>query len=400
MIVALMCGLGLAPGGTGNAAHAAENMGVCRPSSSSAPTTAARRSVGTAAAIGTGAGYAFIEDCYSYTKGQYVNAPLTPASQYTTSGQIVQYVHVSTGVYNVKFPGLGALGGVAHATAYGASVGTTAVQCRVGGWNPSGSDQIVSVYCFDVAGNPVDWEFDVTYTNLEPTGYEFGYLWADQPGSPSYTPASTYQYSSAGTANTVQRTGVGQYTVTMSGITAGTGSGNSVMAEAYGAPYSTPAAARCRVAGSYGQTASVACFVGKTPVDAYFTMTYVGKGNLLGLPNVSTKYPGGLPSGYAWIFDAAEGGEPWPDWRFSTPGPGTWSESYDSATGVATVNMPVPVEYGDVQVVAWGSGPATSCVVTDWHADSTGSGISVRCTDDNGAFVDSPFNVFFIGMPA
>lgn len=143
-------------------------------------------------------------------------------------------------------------------TAYGASVGTTAVQCRVGGRNPSGSDQIVSVYCFDVVGHPVDWEFDVTYTNLKPIGYEFGYLWAAQPGSPSYTPDSIYQYSSAGSANTIQRTGVGQYTVTMTGITAPTGMGNSVMAKAYGSPYSTPSTARCRVVGSNGPTASVA----------------------------------------------------------------------------------------------------------------------------------------------
>jgi hypothetical protein len=380
-------------------------MGVCMPSANSASssTAAARHAVSAvnAADIGTGAGYAFIEDCYGYPK-VYVNAPLTPASQYSTNGQIIQYVHVSTGVYDVKFPGLGALGGVAHATAYGASIGTTAVQCRVGNWNPSGSDQIVSVYCFDVVGHPVDWEFDVTYTNLKPTIYEFGYLWADQPGSPSYTPDSTYQYSSAGAAhpNTIQRTGVGQYKVTMTGITAPSGTGNSVMVDAYGSPYSTSAAARCRVVGSYGQSASVACFAGTTPVDAYFTLTYVGQGNLLGWQNADPNDPGGLPSGYAWIFDAAEGGEPWSAWRFSTPGPGTWSESYSAATGVATVNMPVEVEYGDVQVVAWGSGPATSCVVTDWHADATGSGISVRCTDGNGAVVDSAFNVFFIGMPA
>jgi hypothetical protein len=45
-----------------------------------------------------------------------------------------------------------------------------------------------------------------------------GYVWADQPTSPSYTPSGTYSFNSSGGANTITRVGTGAYEVTFAGL--------------------------------------------------------------------------------------------------------------------------------------------------------------------------------------
>jgi hypothetical protein len=64
---------------------------------------------------------------------------------------------------------------------------------------------------------------------------KMGYAWADLPTSASYTPDTTYSFSSSGGAITATRSAVGTYAITFSGIGSGIGGvdGGHVQVSAY-----------------------------------------------------------------------------------------------------------------------------------------------------------------------
>jgi hypothetical protein len=99
----------------------------------------------------------------------------------------------------------------------------------------------------------------------------FGWVWADQPGAASYTPAADHQFNSLGATNTVSRSAVGTYEVTFSGL--GGVHGGNVQVTARGAD-----SVRCKAAGwqttGPDVTASVRCFSGMAAADGEFLASY------------------------------------------------------------------------------------------------------------------------------
>jgi hypothetical protein len=117
-----------------------------------------------------------------------------------------------------------------QATAYG----WDDARCKVGSWTAASYTVQARIRCHNAAGSPADAYFTATYHNAEigDTARDNGYVRADNPTASSYTPSAIYQMNSRGTQNTVQRTGVGAYTVTMPGFSGA--HGGSVQVSAYG----------------------------------------------------------------------------------------------------------------------------------------------------------------------
>src|SRR4029079_10278762 len=90
----------------------------------------------------------------------------------------------------------------------------------------------------DPTGALVDSLFDATYS-VAPARGALGYVWADQPTSPSYVPSSFYQFNSKGFTNSITRFGIGAYSVRLPGLGASAG---TVKVTTYG-----PVSTRCKV---------------------------------------------------------------------------------------------------------------------------------------------------------
>ena len=92
----------------------------------------------------------------------------------------------------------------------------------------------VGVQCYTAAGAPIDWYYTMSFAlnrNLLGTGNGYGYAWADQPTSSSYTPAKFYSKTKPKGPTTITRTGVGAYTVTFAAV--GTAVKSDVQVTAY-----------------------------------------------------------------------------------------------------------------------------------------------------------------------
>ncbi|MGX7824883.1 hypothetical protein ACTG9Q_07305 [Actinokineospora sp. 24-640] len=319
------------------------------------------------------------------------SASYTPPTNYqmnsTGPGVTNTITRSGTGVYAVRFTGLGVTGGVAHATAYGAGTG----QCKVGSWHPSAGDQLVTVRCFTLAGVPVDSMFTASYTNrttwrgFDGAAVPGAYLWAGEPTSANYTPSAVYQYNSSGAVNTVSRTGTGTYRVYLPGIGHSVTGGHPLVT-AYGS-----GSERCKVV-SHGWTTpsstiqvNVRCFTtAGAPTDARFTLTFTDRTNVLGLE--------GRQSAYALAHDeTAASYTPAASYLHVTQG-GT-ATATRVGVGVYVLN-PTGVNLGAGSVHTSASGwDGEFCKVIGW---GTG-GVTVRCYDNAGALTDTPYTLSFTG---
>jgi hypothetical protein len=209
----------------------------------------------------------------------------TPSTQYqfNSSGATNTITRTTTGTYTANLPNLGAAAGHVQVTAYG----TGSERCKVTGWGPSGSTQLVGVQCHDSSGTPVDTRFTLTYVanmNLiggaSLFGAHFGgpgpgpsgsYLWANQPSSASYTPNLLYQWDdlASSPANTVSRSGTGQYKVQFVNHSMAFGD-VQVTAYGFGSEY-------CKVAfWNPFDGVQVRCFnAGGSPVDTLFDVVFL-----------------------------------------------------------------------------------------------------------------------------
>ncbi|GGS51727.1 hypothetical protein [Actinokineospora fastidiosa] len=347
---------------------------------------------GTAQAAGArGAGYVWAD--------QPTAASYTPSAGYqmNSTGPAVRNTirRAGTGVYEVRFTALGVTGGIAHATAYG--TGTN--HCKVSGWHVSGSDQLVTVRCFTLAGAPADTRFTASYTNRTSwAGFDYGrtypgaYVWADNPTAADYTPTRTYQYNSEGFANRVTRLGRGTYKVHLPEIGWEVRGGHAV-ATAYGS-----GSERCKVPG-FGWdegsrseiTVGVRCFTAAgEPVDTRFTLTFTDRTNILGLESCCN--PNGHQSAHLLADDEdAASYTPAASYLHVTQGgaaTGTRQGPGDYTMRLTNVNLGGGTVH--VQSSSW---DAEFCTVGHWSA----GGIKVRCHDAAGAPVDTPYELSFTG---
>ncbi|GAA3459293.1 hypothetical protein ACFFSW_08075 [Saccharothrix longispora] len=339
-----------------------------------------------------GAGYVWADNptAASYTPDptyQMNSTGLTATNTITRSG---------LGVYAVRFPGLGVVGGVAHATAYGP--GTH--RCKVGNWFVSGDDQVVTVRCSTHAGAPVDSRFTANFTNVTQwRGLEYGqtypgaYLFAGNPTSPSYTPTPTYQYNSVGESNTVLRTGVGTYKVLVPGI-GHLVRGGHAQVTAYGS-----GSERCAVF-SFGWTTpasvisiSVRCHAAAgTPVDSRFALTFTDRTNTLGLSGCCNT--DGHQSGYALAHRPTEASYP-PAASYLHEVPAGGATATRLGTGTYSLRFThADLATGNVHAAASGGWDGQFCKVGHWSGET---GINVRCFNAAGAPADMPYDLNHTG---
>jgi hypothetical protein len=138
--------------------------------------------------------------------------------------------------------------------------------CTVVSWGGA-PNLFVSVVCFNRAGNPIDAKFNVLF--LLPSDH-LAYAWANNSGSPSYTPSSSYSTNPSGGGITATRSGTGQYTMTWTGAGGEFLDGGDVQVTAYGGSN-----AQCNVIGWGTETVFVACFDPTgVPVDTLYDVFY------------------------------------------------------------------------------------------------------------------------------
>jgi hypothetical protein len=284
------------------------------------------------------------------------------------------------GRYRVIFPGMAARGGVVHVTA----VNPAAHWCQVDGWGPSGADQVVGVSCYRPGGALDPSGFAAIFSSssatvLPPAAGRFGY--ADVAASG----ALVSQYNSAGAANTVVHAAVGQYLVTLPGLTTAGPVDGSIQATAV----SPNVAARCKV-GRWasspvaGQRVLVRCFDAAGALfDTRFTVSFQYQRSL---------YAAAMPPrlfGYLW----------------NAPPVGPVSTNFDSVTGPGTVTL-TPAGAGlslvrfprlaglpdTVQVTAAGPGSEFCGLLTTWaHIGPDTVVRDVNCFTNAGAPIDTGF---------
>jgi hypothetical protein len=251
------------------------------------------------------------------------------------------------------------------------------------------------VFCFDQAGNRADSQFVALYQSHGPYPEDgFGaaaYLWAHDPVAPSYTPTSTYRYSSGGDL-TVQRLGTGRYQVRMELWP----DGGVPLVTAYG-----PGSERCKADGvTYDWATSellvgVRCFAGTAPADTTFTFSYSAQTGLVS-PGWAAPFFGAeflyqgahaSTSGTAWSADAT----------------GVVASIEHTGTGSYTVIFEdVGQRWGyatTARVTADGPG-SEHCRVSSWFErdDSDGKDdthVRVSCHTAAGLPVDTSFHVLF-----
>ncbi len=105
-----------------------------------------------ATAAGSGEGYAWAD------KPTQTNYTPSPAYSYNSSGKSIKVTRKGTGMYLVRFAGLGGqgtAGGHAQAGAYGGGRET----CKIVGWDSGKADFNVNVICFKPGGKTVDTRF-------------------------------------------------------------------------------------------------------------------------------------------------------------------------------------------------------------------------------------------------
>lgn len=169
-----------------------------------------------------------------------LGASYTPSGTYSYNGTggAITANRSATGRYTMRFAGVGSLsGGHVQVTAYG-----SAARCQPVGWSFTGTEQVISVRCFDAGGNPVDSRYTVLFLGF--ADGNSGFAWANNATSPSYTPQLSWSDNPNGPI-TATRSTTGSYGLRFEGL-GGTDYGGTVLVSAYG---DTPAT--CNVVSWY-----------------------------------------------------------------------------------------------------------------------------------------------------
>ena len=112
--------------------------------------------------------------------------------------------------------------------------------CTIDFWDPGLARLDIGVNCFNRSGQRRKIPFSVSFVEVHGISGDIGYIFAEKPSEPAYTPWPIYNHNADGGPNTIQRSSVGRYEVTFPGLTAG----GTAQVSAYGG-----AAVACGVAG-------------------------------------------------------------------------------------------------------------------------------------------------------
>jgi hypothetical protein len=352
------------------------HRGVRRGLAALAVATAAAALPAAASAAGS-YGYVWADDA---TASSYIP---DVTHQANSKGRPNTITRSGVGLYTVAFRGLrqASNAGTVHVTAFGSGGRSF---CGVIDWVPSGTTILARVRCATTDGDLVDSQFDASYVAApKKAGGAFGYVLANSPTNPSYTPAASFQFNSKGGTNTVGRASTGSYAVRFPGL--GSAEAGTVKVTTYGASSS-----RCKLGGwapdGADQIVAVGCFNSfGLPVDAAFTLTYAKNRGLTG-----------LGQGYGYVLaDQPDAASYTPDRAYAHTAPtgainvtrlglGAYSVTFSK------VGSPVG---GNVQVTSFGIGPA-ECRTDGWVSDgASGQTAFVECYDSSENLVNSAFTL-------
>lgn len=212
----------------------------------------------------------------------------------------------------------------------------------------------------------------------------FGYVWASDQASESYTVANGYEYLSSGAKASITRAGTGQYAVTMTGLAAGAGQRTNVQVSAYntGSNY-------CQLSGWQNSgadlVAGVRCFNTEgAPADSRFTLLATG----------GTALEGRL--GFALAHDEAATAAYVPQQaRNSRAGPVTITRVSPGRYRATFARLNRTATDGPDQVFVTAVGTAGErCWVQVWTYSSFSTDIA--CVDAAGASIDTKFSVLIL----
>ncbi len=343
------------------------------------------------------------------------------------SGAAATVVRRDVGRYSVTFPGIGVPGG--RGVAVASAVGDQPVSCHTERWVRSGSAEDVTLSCRSPAGDYADSRFTALFTfapasyrapstfsdtyfrgqgvSPTPTGASvsvpppYTYFRDDAPGQAS-TPAGDH-YDAAGPAASISinRIGVGHYSIDLVGPTYSAREGNNLQVNAIG---STPAG--CNPLGrdekADRQTIFVGCAVGETWTDTPFVLIYTNQHAMIGADNVSFghAFTGQEVAGSGKIVQPPLGRtvEVWD--RYTANSAGKANTVRHLSAGAYEVTFPAAGRTPDtVEVIPYGE-PTHRCAIGGWSSPrGTTAGdvtVSVFCVDPAGARSDTQFSLAYV----
>ncbi len=220
-----------------------------------------------------------VNSAYTWVSGEG-----KPTHSYNYNGKKggINVTKKGTGMYQVTFEGItpntsgekmsggfeGFKGNVI-ATPYG----TQARRCKVISWQNASNKVSINVATTDFNGQPADSKFVVSYSSDNTN--QAAFVWANSAkNGTTYTPNTTYQMNNAGTAdNTITRTGVGTYKVTLPGLKAS--SASNAIVTPYGSTNAYANIVRWVGNSAKGTDVTVKCFAPDgTPIDSQFSLLY------------------------------------------------------------------------------------------------------------------------------
>ena len=239
----------------------------------------------------------------------------------------------------------------------------------------------VYVFCYNGSGAPANSRFVASYLNTPlPNGHNLAYLRDDQPSTVSYDP--TAAYNSSGGTNHIDRTGTGQYTVTLPGLGGLDGNVEIVALANLFMPGSNPGICRSNGWGtiSADQVAYLSC---RNPAgvltDLPFSLTF---GDRLGLRGNSTG-----KAAYFWA-DQPTSPSYLPDSAYRWSSSGLGPRVTRSGAGLYTVRLTgIKGHGGSAEVTAYSTG-TTRCQVSSISTTGATQLVGVLCRA-GGAAVDS-----------
>lgn len=140
---------------------------------------------------------------------------------YNPSGMANTAQRTAAGSYVVGLPDMS--GGTGNVQISAVSI--LSIACRATSFDTSTSTLLIGIECRDQTGALAESGFTLEYTQgrglTGVTGRKAAFLLATRPKISSYHPAAGLWFSSAGTAPTVARSGIGSYVITLAGMPKG-----------------------------------------------------------------------------------------------------------------------------------------------------------------------------------
>ncbi|GAB5536362.1 MAG: hypothetical protein Rubg2KO_26110 [Rubricoccaceae bacterium] len=213
------------------------------------------------------------------------------------------------------------------------------------------------------------------------------YVWANLASSDSYTPDPDYSYNASGGAVTITRSEAGLYQARFAGLGTVSGSG-TVHVTAY------RSTASC-VSGGWDRSgddliANIHCYdPSGVLVDSRFTVLFATTSGIT-VPHMA----------YAWASNP-DAASYTPDGSYAYNGGGGTITASRSDTGtyeMEFVGLSAGTGLGHVQVTTYNSNAL--CRIQGWNIVSGSVVVDVGCQDSNGAPIDSPYTVLYVGADA